>query len=350
MSCGCADVCNCFLSDTDTVSVTGNGTSGSPYQATVIPGCGLENTPLGVQVDIDPTSPIPITCGADGLSVGPAPVCVLDSDTIDFSVAGGCISGEVIIDPAPGNLLTESASGLLADLVTADTATVDFSGDGTLASPLTATVLAAGIGIFAPGMEMGFAGAAAPAGWLLEDGSLEPIATYPALFGVIGHSYNGGVSPGAGLFKLPDCQDRVKVGPGALGIIGATGGVATVTLTAAQSGLPAHAHTASQANHDHPYTAPGAVTGDNNASQSGIGGGATQAVWDDVATVSGHAGTINAITAAASPHQHNQSGTGATTGGASDSTVTVDASGPTNAAAGHTNLQPYQVGWTIIKF
>lgn len=89
-----------------------------------------------------------------------------------------------------------------------------------------------------------------PKGWLLCDGTGYAIATYPALFAAISTTYGS-----SGGFQVPNLTSRIPVGAngaatgalsGELGLgraVGSTGGVATVTLTAAQSGMPAHTHT-----------------------------------------------------------------------------------------------------------
>lgn len=94
-----------------------------------------------------------------------------------------------------------------------------------------------------------FAGSSAPANYVLCDGSnydgTNP--TYAALFALIGTTY--GNSGGTGHFNVPDLKGRVAVMPdgGAsrsptISALGVTDGLATVTLTAAQSGVPAHTH------------------------------------------------------------------------------------------------------------
>jgi len=100
-----------------------------------------------------------------------------------------------------------------------------------------------------------------PRGWLLCDGTGYAIATYPALFAAIGNTYGS-----SGGFQVPNLTGRIPVGAGgtatgALGselglgrAVGSTGGVATVTLTAAQSGMPAHTHT-----YDDKYRTTGAL-------------------------------------------------------------------------------------------
>ena len=89
-----------------------------------------------------------------------------------------------------------------------------------------------------------------PVGWLLCDGTGYAIATYPALYAAISTTYGS-----SGGFQVPNFTNIIPVGAngtatGALGselglgrAVGSTGGVATVTLTAAQSGMPAHTHT-----------------------------------------------------------------------------------------------------------
>ena len=93
-----------------------------------------------------------------------------------------------------------------------------------------------------PGSVLPYAGAAAPdAGWLMCDGStLDSVANteYADLYAIIGITF-GGTGPTD--FDLPDLRDNVPVGAGSSYILGATGGAATHTLTAAQ--MPVHTHT-----------------------------------------------------------------------------------------------------------
>lgn len=109
------------------------------------------------------------------------------------------------------------------------------------------------------GMIVMYGGSTLPAGWLWCDGTGYAIATYPALYSVIGTTYGS-----TGGFQVPSFSGRAPVGAdgtatGALtgtngagvGIteaglgraIGSTGGYSSVTLTAAQSGVPSHTHT-----------------------------------------------------------------------------------------------------------
>lgn len=99
-----------------------------------------------------------------------------------------------------------------------------------------------------PGEIVAYAGAAAPSGWLICDGSAFDAATYPDLALVIPS------------LTLPDLRGRFPVGvAGAVGALLAKGGSSSHDHTAQP--LPAHAHTAQAlAAHDHPGVALAAHT------------------------------------------------------------------------------------------
>ncbi len=79
------------------------------------------------------------------------------------------------------------------------------------------------------GGEIDFAGATAPAGWLLEYGQAISRTTYSALFAVIGTTYGNG--DGSTTFNLPDARGRVYAG------VDNMGGTAANRITAAVSGV-----------------------------------------------------------------------------------------------------------------
>ncbi|MBI2240867.1 MAG: phage tail protein [Magnetospirillum gryphiswaldense] len=88
-----------------------------------------------------------------------------------------------------------------------------------------------------------FAGQFVPVGWAFCNGAVLAVNDYQALFALIGTTYGGN---GVTTFGLPDLRGRLAVGsgqgPGLTNrILGASGGVTTVTLTPAQ--MPAHTHT-----------------------------------------------------------------------------------------------------------
>lgn len=102
--------------------------------------------------------------------------------------------------------------------------------------------------VYSPaGMVSQFAGAAAPTGWLLCDGTAISRTTYANLFAAIGTNY--GTGDGSTTFNLPNLQGRVPVGKAASGTfasLNATGGVESTPLTV--SHIPQHAHAI---DHDH---------------------------------------------------------------------------------------------------
>ena len=82
-----------------------------------------------------------------------------------------------------------------------------------------------------------FGGNFAPAGWMLCDGQLLPIAENETLFQLIGTTYGG---DGQSTFALPDLRSRVPIHFGNGFTQAQRGGVENVPLSANQ--LPAHAH------------------------------------------------------------------------------------------------------------
>ncbi len=102
------------------------------------------------------------------------------------------------------------------------------------------------LGIAAPvGKVDAYAGATAPAGWLLCDGSAVSRSAYPRLFALVGVTYGPG--NGSTTFNLPDARGRVLVARDAaqseFDALGETGGAKTHTLT--QGEMPAHRHSIS---------------------------------------------------------------------------------------------------------
>jgi microcystin-dependent protein len=127
-----------------------------------------------------------------------------------------------------------------------------------------------------------YAGTAAPAGWLLCDGgTVLRSSALGTLLVAAGLPY--GIGDGATTVNLPNLKGRVPVGLDAaqteFDALGEAGGAKTVTLTAAQSGLPAHEHTYQGHTHNSiNRTNTGAATASNEAN-AGLTttGGAAQA-------------------------------------------------------------------------
>lgn len=115
-----------------------------------------------------------------------------------------------------------------------------------------------------------FAGAAAPAGWLLCDGSSQLRATYPALFTAIGTTYG---SVDGTHFTLPDMRGRVPFGVDATHALASTGGTLTHQhpLSDAGQGQLVIGVAASPAIHVRRVS-----TGSWTSSQAGLAGGGTE--------------------------------------------------------------------------
>jgi len=149
-------------------------------------------------------------------------------------------------------------------------------------------VLSTVANVATPGLPVGsiqaFAGANAPTGWLLCDGSAVSRGDYSDLFSTIGTSYGSG--NGATTFNLPDLRGRVPAGKDNMGgtaanrltssyfggtatNLGASGGSESHQLTEAQ--LASHTHT--QNAHSHSVESPGGHSW--GANFGGLSGGAT---------------------------------------------------------------------------
>lgn len=164
-----------------------------------------------------------------------------------------------------------------------------------------------------------------PTGYLELNGQLVSRSTYAALYALWGTTFGAG--DGSTTFTLPDLRGRTLFGQDTgntkFDVIGETGGVEAVTLSAAQSGSPAHNHSSGTLSTDttgaHTHTVD--VTTVN--AQSGVNIPSYR-----------NGGTIN--TGSAGNHSHVISGS-------------VANSSAVAASASHENLPPYLVGRWIVK-
>lgn len=258
MACGCGDRCTCSVIAGSNITVTGSGDTISPYIITA-----AESNFAATNGD----GAIHIT------AAGP------QGHTPDF---------EVNVSPDGGNLLSKHSNGLYVD-------------------PAGAIAVARFIGeiIEATGLST-------PALTLEADAGEHAVTAFPLLASEYGATGAGdGVwdnhpqlgLPATGNFRVPDLRDRQTIGQGHIGAVGATDGITETSRS------NAHTHTGSA--HTHGLTAAsvsGSTTDHAFTIETGVGGGATQSVWDDVGVAAGDPGSINAVSVVssiASTHHHD---------------------------------------------
>jgi microcystin-dependent protein len=245
-----------------------------------------------------------------------------------------------------------------------------------------------------PGAILPYAGATAPSGFLLCDGSAVSRTEYAALFAVCGTTFGAG--DGSTTFNVPDLRGRVPVGvDGSAGrlsandALGNTAGAETHALSSAE--LAAHTHAVgtfavgneaahthgtgtyavgNEAAHTHGATgltiSGGAHThsasGDRATNNTATGAGgvittlsANNAGNQDALTTTEYVGgspaththTVGGNTAAGSSHTHSLSGSSAA--GSSHTHALTGSSASTGSGTAHNNLQPYQITQYLIK-
>lgn len=136
------------------------------------------------------------------------------------------------------------------------------------------------------GTVSGFAGSAAPVGWLLCAGQAISRTTYSTLFTAIGTTFGAG--DGSTTFNLPDLRGRVVAGKDNMGgtaasrltspvagsTLGASGGAQSHTLSATE--MPSHTHGYEKANSANPtgvYISIGGELQAGTAQTGSTGGG-----------------------------------------------------------------------------
>jgi microcystin-dependent protein len=201
-----------------------------------------------------------------------------------------------------------------------------------------------------------FAGATAPANWLLCQGQSLSTTTYSALFAIVQYAFGGS---GAN-FNLPNLQGKFPLGVTGAAAPGAVGGSFAVTIPAAS--LPSHTHTASQPAHNHTATQPAHIHPDPGHAHSitdqlhahsmggsygfGIGAVAPNALNNQGSSNTGASGTgITGTNAAATNLQ--AAGGDAVTVGVAQPAITVN---PTGSGSAFNVIPPYQTLNYIIRY
>lgn len=179
---------------------------------------------------------------------------------------------------------------------------------------------AGGIGDGIPiGTVIDFAGPTNPAGYLTCDGSAISRTDYAELYAAIGTTW--GTGDGSTTFNLPDLRGRASIGAGTgtasdatAHNLGSNGGTEGVTLTSAQSGVPAHVHS---------------ITSDswNVTTNATAGIGRT--------TVASGSGATNIVQSTGGALNRGSNSTGNNTAA--------------DASSAHSNMQPYATVKKIIK-
>lgn len=195
-----------------------------------------------------------------------------------------------------------------------------------------------------------YAGATAPAGFLLCDGSAYArVGTYANLYAALGGASSPwGQGDGSTTFNVPNLQRKVTMGAGGTAIsgpantVGATGGAEAITIATAN--LPAHSHSFSNVltgyeNQAHSHYDNGHAHGFaypiNTQTYAGGNGAAGFSGGYNNVSMSGTLVSYASLSTESASHNHYVSGT--TDGG-------------TGGGAAITNVQPTTVVNKIIKY
>lgn len=252
--------------------------------------------------------------------------------------------------------ITSPATGLLLFQTDGSAGYYYYDGSGWLQVSSSATVTTPA------GIISQYAGATAPSGYLLCDGSAVSRTTYASLFTAIGTTY--GTGNGTTTFNLPDLRQRVPVGKyssGTFSTLGVTGGAENMTLSTAN--IPTHTHTvdpasfssSSSGTHTHTVDPPNTATTTDGYHTHSLTGTAVSR-YGDTYSGNGGDGYANSVTGTegAGSHNHTLDISAFTSGAGGDHTHTIDVPSTTSSSVGSGTsfsvLQPYIVLNYIIKY
>lgn len=152
-------------------------------------------------------------------------------------------------------------------------------------------------GVLPPAVFLWTAELVAPVGYLLAFGQFVQQASFPILYGKIGHRFNNGIDPGDGTFRIPDARGRTIFGDDAAGgsnanriatanALAASGGVAAALI--ALNEMPSHTHGGTTGNQSVDHTHSG-TTGNDNTEHTHSGSTGT------MSSDHGHSGSTGGI-------------------------------------------------------
>lgn len=262
---------------------------------------------------------------------------------------------EAAIGTTAAPVLAKLASPTFTGTPAAPTATV-----GTSTTQIATTAFVA-VQSSPIGMITAYAGSTAPTNWQLCYGQAISRTTYSSLFAVLGTTYGAG--DGSTTFNLPDLRGRTVAGVDNMGgtdagrlstanTLGTTTGTETVTLTSAQSGVPAHAHANTVTNNavttgnqsaDHSHTFGTGTVSSDHTHNTGFSFVGYASGGNFVAGVNGSVFNL-ATSGISANHTHSGTTAGMNVSHTHSVTSNVSISNVNNtaadAASSHSNMQP----------